>query len=331
MANRIFVSAVVILWLCSMTWLFTDRILPTFQGGQPPSLETFKDGQAVAWQVEWGGDNVGSAASVRIPGAAGSMELHNRISLENMPIIDLAPAWMRMAVPTLGDMSFDVISRIEFDSLSNFSSFSSRVILNDMPSVLRLSGRVKDSYLRLNVVSGQLPYEVVVYLPDSKSLNEALFPGGELPYMYVGRQWQEEVYSPFRATGDPIELVHAEVVAEESLEYCGETRRVLRVEYHGMIGSGISDKARLQAVSWVEPTGAVLRRDVYLGSSKLRFNRLPDDAANKIGKELFDEVLDLEEVDLSSYGKAQTIHLPSSMPSLNLKSLTKEVATPAAP
>jgi hypothetical protein len=328
MANRIFVSAVVILWLCSMTWLFTDRILPTFQGGQPPSLETFENGRAIAWEVEWGGEKVGSAASVRVPGAGGSVELHNRISLENMPIIDLAPAWMRMAVPSLGDMAFDVISRIEFDSLGNFSSFNSRVVLNDMPSVLKLSGRVKDSYLRLNVVSGQLPYEVVVYLPDSKSLNEALFPGGELPYMYVGRQWQEEVYSPFRATGDPIELVHAEVVSEESMEYCGESRRVLRVEYHGMIGSGISDKARLQAVSWVEPTGMVLRRDVYLGTSKLRFNRLSDVTAAKIGEELFAEVLDLEHVELAGNAKVETIHVPSLRQALDLRSLTTPAQTP---
>lgn len=327
MANRIFVSAVVILWVCSMTWLFTDRILPTFQGGQPPPLETIKTGQAVAWDVEWGGEKVGRAASVRVPGAGGSVELHNRISLENMPIIDLAPAWMRMAVPSLGDMSFDVISRIEFDSLGNFSSFNSRVILNDMPSVLKLSGRVKDSYLRLNVVSGQLPYEVVVYLPDSKSLNEALFPGGELPYMYVGRQWQEEVYSPFRATGDPIELVHAEVVAEETLEYCGDTCRVLRVEYHGMIGSGISDKARLQAISWVEPTGAVLRRDVFLGSSKLRFNRLSDTEANKIGQELFDEIVDLDQLELAGGKKPTTIHLPS-LRSFDLRSVTNGAQAP---
>jgi hypothetical protein len=322
MANRIFVSAVVILWLCSMTWLFTDRILPTFQGGQPPSLETFKNGQAVAWEVEWGGEKVGSAASVRVPGAGGSVELHNRIALENMPIIDLAPAWMRMAVPSLGDMSFDVISSIEFDSLGNFSSFNSRVILNDMPSVLKLSGRVKDSYLRLNVISGQLPYEVVVYLPDSKSLNEALFPGGELHYMYVGRQWQEEVYSPFRATGDPIELVHAEVVSEETLEYCGETRRVLRVEYHGMIGSGISDKARLQAISWVEPTGDVLRRDVFLGSSKLRFNRLSNNEANKIGEQLFKDIVSLDEVEPKTNDKVETINVPS-LRSLNLQTLGK--------
>jgi hypothetical protein len=77
-----------------------------------------------------------------------------------------------------------------------------------------------------------------------------------------------------------------------------------------MIGSGISDKARLQAVSWVEPSGAVLRRDVYLGSSKLRFNRLSDEAANKIGQQLFEDIVDLGEV-APVEGKVETINLPS--------------------
>jgi hypothetical protein len=320
MANRVFVLAVIVLWLGSMTWLFTDRILPTFQGGQPPALETFENGEAIAWSVEWAGEEVGYAASVRVPGVAGSVELHNRISLDDMPIIDLAPAWMRMAVPTLGDMSFDVISRIEFDSLSNFSSFESRVVLNDMPSVLRLSGRVKDSYLRLNVMSGQLPYEAVVYMPDSKSLNEALFPGAKLQYMYVGREWQEEVYSPFRATSDPVELVHAEVVSEESIEHEGSNQRVLRIEYHGMIGSGISDKARLQAVSWVEPvSGRVLRRDVYLGSSKLRFNRLSDEEAVRIGNDLFREVVNLKPVDLANEKHVESVDASELRGMLNWK------------
>lgn len=328
MANRIFVLAVVMLWLCSMTWLFTDRILPTFQDGQPPAIESYENGEAVAWSVEWGGKEVGHAASVRIPGAGGSVELHNRIALDDMPIIDLAPAWMRMAVPSLGEMSFDVISRIEFDSLGNFSSFDSRVILNDMPSVLRLSGRMKDSYLRLNVVSGQLPFEVPVYMPDSKSLNEALFPDARLPYMYVGRQWQEEVYSPFRATGDPIELIHAEVVGQENIEYGEESRRVMKVEYHGLIGSGVSDKARLQAVAWVEPEGTVLRRDVFMGSSRLRFNRLADEEAAKIGAELFEEILDLERIDFPANQPVERLDTRAFSNLLNRKQLLPTTATP---
>ncbi len=135
MANRVFVSAVVLLWLCSMGWLFTERILPSLVDGQPPAFETFQSGEAVAWSVEWDGKRVGEAASLRLPGTDGSVELHNRITLRNMPIAELAPAWMRMAIPNLGEMSMDVVSRIEFDPLGKFSAFNSKVSLNSMPSV----------------------------------------------------------------------------------------------------------------------------------------------------------------------------------------------------
>ena len=294
MANRVFVLAVVALWLSSMAWLLTERVLPGLGDGQPPTIETFPKNQPIAWNVEWAGKHVGNAASISVEGVGGTVELHNRISLTEVPISDLAPTWMRMAVPGLGKMSLDMVSRIEVDALGNFSSFLSKVSLNDMPSVLRISGRVKDSYLKLNVSTGSLPYEVSVYLPDSKSLNEALFPGAELPYMYMGRHWQEEVYSPFCASGDPIELVKAEVVGEETLMYGGEPKRVFRVEYQGMLGSGIADKARLQAISWVEPNGMILRRDVNMGNSKLRFHRLTDEEAEEIGRTLFEQIVEWE-------------------------------------
>lgn len=294
MANRIFVSAVIVLWLCSMGWLFTERVLPSLGDGQPPAYEKFKNGETVAWSVEWAGKAVGQAASVRVPGTDGTIEIHNRISLEEMPIAELAPSWMRIAVPSLGEMSLSIISRVEFDSLGNFSSFHSKVSLNDMPSVLRISGRVEDSYLKLKVHTGQLPYEISLYMSDQASLNEALFPGAELPYMYLGRHWQEEVYSPFRASGDPIEIVQAEVVAEEKIEFGSEARRVFRVAYHSLFGSGISDKARLQAVSWVEPSGKILRRDVMVGNSRLRFNRLSEEQSQQVGEEFFDELFALQ-------------------------------------
>ena len=290
MGNRVFVSAVVVLWLSSMTWLVTERVLPSMAGGEPPAIEKFKTGETVAWNVSWSNRHVGQAASLRVPGADGTVEIHNRIALEDVPIAELAPTWMRIAVPSLGNMSLIVASRVEFDSLGNFSSFHSKVALNDMPSVLRISGRVDDSYLKLKVHSGQIPYEVSLYIPEEGALNEALFPGAELPYMYMGRSWQEEVYSPFRASGDPIEILSAKVVSEEQIQYEGESRRVFRVEYHSMFGSGISEKARLQAVSWVEPAGAILRRDMLVGESRLSFTRIPPGEADAVGDVFFESL-----------------------------------------
>ncbi len=279
MANRIFVSSIVILWLGSMTWLFS---------GQPPVIETYQTNQVVAWSVRWGGDRVGYAASVRLEGVEGTLELHNRILLENAPLIDLAPLWMRHIVGDIGKMSFDASTRVEFDALENFSAFESRISLNGMPSVLSISGRVNDSDLDLKIRSNDITYPISIYMPDKQALNEALFPDARLPMLYEGRRWSEEVYSPFHAPNNPIEIVQAEVVSTESMEIQGEIRRVFRVEYRGKVGSGVNKNAQLQAISWVKREGLVLRHDVFIGGSELRFERLSEDEAAEIGVDLFE-------------------------------------------
>lgn len=293
MANRIFVSSVIALWLSSMTWLVTDRILPSLSGGgQPPVAQAYEDGEAVAWEVLWQGEPVGQAASVRLQGVGGTTDLHNRVVLNEFPVMQLAPSWIRAAVGNLGSMTFDVMTRVEFDPLGKFSSFNSRVSLNNMPSILKMSGRIEESYLKLKVRSNDFSHTTRIFLPNSEAMSEALFPDAKLPYMHKGRTWQEKVYSPFSSPADPVELVQVEVTEREKIQHHGESRSVMRVEYKSITASGISANARVQGISWVDPaSGEVLRRDVYLGGSKLRFERLTAEAAKEAGLTLFEQQL----------------------------------------
>ncbi len=291
MANRFFVSTVVILWLSSMAWLVTERVLPSFLSGQPPLVETYETGKAVAWSVEWAGKRVGRAASMRLPGAAGTTDLRNRVILNKVPLLELAPAWMRVVVGEIGNIDLDATTRMEFDSLGNFSSFESRIALNDLPAILKMSGRVENSYLELKVSTGSISHTTPIYLPNSQALNESLFPEARITNLTIGDQWREEVYSPFRAPGNPVELLQAEVVSEELLTYLGKPRRVLCVEYRSMVGSGVPRSTGLRAVTWVDREGDVLRRDVYIGTSKLRFERLPVEEAAIVGLEMFEKLL----------------------------------------
>lgn len=309
MANRIFVGAIIVLWLSSMTWLVTDRILPSlFGGGQPPIAQAYEDGEAVAWEVQWQGRVVGQAASVRLSGVGGSTDLFNRVVLDEFPVMELAPSWIRAAVGNLGSMTFDVLTRIEFDPLGKFSSFNSRISLNDMPSILKMSGRIEESYLKLKVRSSDFTHTTRIFLPNSEALSEALFPDAKLPFMHKGRNWQEKVYSPFSSPADPVELVQVEVVEKETIQHHGETRPVMRVEYKAIAASGIPVNARVQGISWVDPrTGDVLRRDVFFGGSKLRFERLPKEAATKAGLKLFEDQLLLRETDDEAANAEQTV------------------------
>lgn len=289
MANRLFVAGVFALWLGSMSWLLVDKVLPSFRDGEPPIAAGFEPGVPVGWRVEWSGKPVGWAASIRLPGAMKTTELHNRVRLAEVPLLDLAPAWLQQVVGDIGRLRFDAYTRLEFDSLDNFSAFESRIAVNDTPGVLRMNGRVNDSYLEMNIRSGDLTYSPKVFIPNQSAMSEALFPDARLPFMYVGRRWQEEVYNPFRSPSAPVELVEAEVVGIENIETHDKRNvRTMRVEFRGRPGPGIPDAARLQSVTWVEAKeGVVLRQDVVIGNSKLRFERLSDAEAESVCRQLF--------------------------------------------
>ena len=287
MANRVFVCAVVLLWLGSMSWLLVDKVLPSFRDGEPPISGGYETNVPVAWEVFWGGRSVGHAASVRTPGVLGTTNVDSRVVLENVPLLDLVPALMRHVVGDIGAMKFDASTKLEFDSLDNFSKFTSRVGVNDVPGVLVMTGRMHGSFLELKVEFGGSVYTPKMPVSDQAGLSEALFPDAVLPYLYVGRQWQEEVYNPFRSPRAPVETVDVEVVGIESFAFAGKQQRAMRVEFRGPPGPGISEESRLQAIAWVRADdGLVLQQDVLIANSHLRFQRLSKEAAAVAGDHL---------------------------------------------
>jgi hypothetical protein len=290
MANRAFVFAVVVLWLGSMSWLMIDKILPSLHEGEPPLAAGFEPGVPVAWKVSWGDRAVGYAASMRTPGVLGTTNLENRVILEDVPLLDLVPALMRRVVGDIGSMKFDAKTTLEFDSLDNFSKFDSYVEINEVSSVLELHGKVNGAFLDMNVKFGDVRYEPKVPIANQAALSEALFPDAKLPYLYVGRRWSEEIYNPFHAPSAPIETVDVEVTGIETLSMDGENHRVMRVEFSGPPAPGVPEDARLQAIAWVRQSdGVVLRQDVLISTSRLRFDRLPEEEAVKQGNKLLME------------------------------------------
>jgi hypothetical protein len=289
MANRVFVSAVFALWLGSMSWLMVDKILPSFHDGQAPIAAGYEQGKPVAWRVYWGDRAVGHAASMRLPGVLNTTNILNHVILEDVPLLDLVPALMRRVVGDIGSMKFEAHTRLEFDSLDNFANFRSHVSVNEVSPVLELSGKVNGEFLDLKVRFSDVTYEPKVPIGDQAALSEALFPDAKLPYMYVGRRWTEEVYNPFRTPTAPVETLDVEVTGRESLQFGGQTHNVMRVEFRALPAPGVPEEDRLQAIAWVRADdGLVLRQDVYISSSKLRFERLPEEEAAEVGKKLFE-------------------------------------------
>jgi hypothetical protein len=162
--------------------------------------------------------------------------------------------------------------------------------LNEISPVLDLSGQVNGAFLELKVRFSDVTYEPKVPIANQAALSEALFPDAKLPYMYVGRRWTEEVYNPFRAPTAPVETLDVEVTGIENLAFGEENHRVMRVEFSSQPAPGVPEEARLQAIAWVRASdGTVLRQDVIISTSKLRFERLPEAEAAEVGKRLLDK------------------------------------------
>ena len=287
MGNRIFVAVVVLLWATTMSWLVVDKILPPFLQGEPPKAGTLRD-EPVCWDISFEDRPIGHAVSQLVPGAMATTELHSRVLLEDVPLREMAPQWMSSLVGSMGHVRLDTRTRLTLDSLGNLSSFQTKVWLNELPSVVRISGHVEGADLVLKFQSGEMIHEAKYPLPSYALLGSELIPEPKLLQIYVGRKWQKEVFSPFRTPNNAMELIQAEVVKEETIVHNDTLTRVKRIDYRTLLTSGVSVDDRLRAVQWVADDGVVVRQDVYLVNVKLRFERRDDPKSLQAGKVLLD-------------------------------------------
>jgi hypothetical protein len=300
MGNRIFVGIVVTLWAGTMSWLMVARILPPFFHGEPPTHGTLVH-DPVCWEIQYGGRPVGNAVSQAVPGAMSTTEIHSRIKIDGIEIRELAPQWMGSLVRSLGAVSLDTRSVFVLDSLNNLSSFSTKVKLNDLPAIMRVRGKVDGAELKLTIQSGDVTHDPVSYpIPSYSSLASELIPDPKMLQVYVGRKWQQEVYSPFRPPGSSLEILEAEVVEERMIDHRGERVNARKIEYRSLSTAGVTADNRLRAVVWVADDGMVLRQDVYLMEAKLRFERCLEPRMIKLAEAL---------LDINSYA---TVSVPKS-------------------
>ncbi len=289
MGNRIFVAVVIGLWASTMSWLMVARILPPFFQGEPPQHGQPLRDEPVCWEIQYAGRPIGQAVSQAVPGAAGTIEIYSRVMLEGIQLKELAPQWMGSLVSGLGEISLDSRSRVVLDSLGHLTSFETRVRLNDMPLVMKAQGKVNGVDLVLKIQSGEINRELRYPVPNDDFVTSELMPEPKLLQVYVGRKWQQEMFSPFQAPTKALELMGAEVVEEGPIEHRGERVIARRIEYRSMSDAGVAADNTIRAMLWVAEDGTVLRHDVYLlNATKLRFERCHEPHLLKLAGELLD-------------------------------------------
>jgi hypothetical protein len=271
-----------------MSWLMVARILPPFFHGDPPTQGKLIRDEPTCWEVFYGERSVGHAVSQAVPGAQGTTEIHSRILLDGIEVKELAPQWLGGLVRALGNVSLDARSVFVLDSLGNLSYFRTEVRLNDLPSVMRVSGKVDGAELKLRMQTGEATNEVSFPVPSFSRLTNELIPDPKLLQIYVGRKWQQEIYSPFRPPTDSLEIMQAEVVEERTIDHRGSTVHARKIEYRSLSPAGVSTNNTLRAVVWVSDDGTVLRQDVHLMDAKLRFERCTEPTMLRYAAKLLD-------------------------------------------
>jgi hypothetical protein len=144
------------------------------------------------------------------------------------------------------------------------------------------------------MAAGDLRYETTRHLPTTAMVGDELSPLATLPGLYEGRRWTVPMYSPLRAGQSPLEILHAEVGAEETLFWDGALTKVHVVSYREDPSSSRPSRCRL----WVDQSGRVLRQEAALLGARVAFVRQSDDDAIRLAS--------LTDVDAVARGQSDT-------------------------
>jgi hypothetical protein len=185
---------------------------------------------------------------------------------------------MHQAADQQAASAFDARGRLSIDERGELRSFSSIVNLPGARDPLVLTGSIDKGQVSMFVAAGDLRYETTRPLPTAAMVGDELSPLATLPGLYEGRRWSVPVYSPLRPGQSPLEILHAEVGAEETIAWNNETVLARVVTYRDDPASTRPPRCRL----WVGDTGRVLRQESLLLGARLAFVRLPDEAAAQL-------------------------------------------------
>lgn len=292
MQSRWFNTAVVLLWLTTMTWLMKEKVLPSLLVGDPPSyskiIEAQKQTPPVGWRVSFGNRQIGWALTDTKTQPSGLTDIHGRVHFDTLPLQEMMPGWLRalsqLIERPVGQLQMDARSVLTIDSLGRLVRFKSRVRVDPLKEVICVQGSVDGRKLELLVRTGNASFTNEAVLPSDALLCDALSPQTQLPGLRIGQTWTVPVYSPLWPAKCPMEIVHAKVEEMEPIFWHGAMEDAWLVVYRNDLGSGAADSQTPRGRLWVHRNGTVLRQQVLLFDSTITFVRLPDDEAVELAE-----------------------------------------------
>jgi len=297
MPSRWFNAAVILMWLCSMSWLLLTKVLPPFRVGDPPSYQSvlLKEHNLppVCWLIRWRDEPIGWAASRVLRKSDKMIAIEGQVFLERLPLEEMAPGWLgNMLKPLMRQnaTATSAITRMDIDPLGRLVGFETKLALDRVEDAIRISGQVDGNKLQMTVAqSGDYIYrDQDRYLPTGALLGDQLMPQAMLPGLRLGQTWTVPVYNPFRSPKNAIEILQAEVESKSSIYWNGETTPALVVVYRSDPGASLASHREARSRMWVREDGLVMKHEMVFFNSPLMFVRLPDELGAEAAAEIGD-------------------------------------------
>lgn len=287
MHSRWFNAAVLTLWVATMSWLVTEKVLPPLLVGEPPSynriIEAQKDAPPVGWRISINQRPIGWALSQTQLQPSGLTDIHGRVHFDALPLDDMLPGWLRALARLIRQpmscLTMDARNVLTIDGLGQLVRFDSTMRVDPLNEVISVRGAVEGRQLELVVRSGNMTFTNEKFLPSDALLTDALSPQSQLPGLRAGQKWTVPVYSPLWPAKTPMEIVQAKVEALEPIAWSGQVERCWLVVYRNDSGSGSAENQTPRGRLWVRRDGTVLRQQVLLFDSIITFDRLDEDEA----------------------------------------------------
>ncbi len=289
MGNRVFHLLVFALWLLSMGWLVTAKILPVLWVGQPPVADQAQTQQEplIGWRLQWNRQTLGWAATYTTPGPGQTSSVVGRVVIERLPLDELTPAWLEMFIQQqLGEISMDARTHVEFDSFGQIARLRSTIDMGELRDLIRMEGYLTGPHAHLKVRAGTFEYQTDQPLPSGALLASELTPQPRLANLRLGQSWTAPVFSPLRLPHQPLSILTARVDQETFLQWDGRPHRTWLVVFRNDPGESFSALDSPHSKIWVTMAGDVLQHEVRILQSKMTFVRMTPDEAETYRQQL---------------------------------------------